>query len=256
VRPDDVEALRQAKALLEQPRLAGRLAELVGTPIERSAEALPQAARQAVARATHEVIWRALWVSVRSLDDVPLPTSRRWHKAASLVSGALGGLFGLPSLLLELPLSTALMLRSIAAIAREYGEDLRRTEARLACLQVFALGGFGDTAGRNRAGYFATRAALAGAVTEAAQFLSERGLQEGSVPVLVRLVDAIAARFGLVLSDKLALGAVPLVGAVGGAITNAAFMDHFQKLAHGHFALRHLERRYDRMTVRAQYELL
>jgi len=34
-----------------------------------------------------------------------------------LVSGAVGGFFGLPGLIVELPISTTLMLRSIADIA-------------------------------------------------------------------------------------------------------------------------------------------
>jgi len=41
----------------------------------------------------------------------------------------------------ELPISTAMMLRSIADIAHSQGEDLEDMEARLSCLEVFALGG-------------------------------------------------------------------------------------------------------------------
>ena len=59
----------------------------------------------------------------------------------------------------ELPLTTTLMLQSIADIARHYGEDLRRPEARLACLEVFALA---DRRSGKRAdiGYYATRSVL------------------------------------------------------------------------------------------------
>ena len=41
----------------------------------------------------------------------------------------------------ELPLSTTIMLRSIARIAQSEGEDLEDPATALACLQVFALGG-------------------------------------------------------------------------------------------------------------------
>ncbi len=58
-----------------------------------------------------------------------------------LVSGAVGGFFGLPGLIIELPISTTLMLRSIADIARSEGEDLSSFDAHLACITVFALGG-------------------------------------------------------------------------------------------------------------------
>jgi hypothetical protein len=58
-----------------------------------------------------------------------------------MLSGALGGFWGLPGLLVELPVSTILMLRAIAAVARKEGEDLETAEARWACLEVFTLGG-------------------------------------------------------------------------------------------------------------------
>jgi hypothetical protein len=41
---------------------------------------------------------------------------------------------------IEVPLTTTLMLQSIADIARHYGQDLRRPESRIACQEVFALG--------------------------------------------------------------------------------------------------------------------
>jgi hypothetical protein len=46
------------------------------------------------------------------------------------------------------------------------------------------------------------------------------------------------------------------VGALGGAAVNYAFLDHFQDVARGHFAIRRLERAYGKEAVRAQYEQL
>jgi hypothetical protein len=68
-------------------------------------------------------------------------------------------------------------------------------------------------------------------------------LAEGG-PVLVRLVTQIAARFGVVVTQKFAAQAVPIVGALGGAAVNYAFIDHFQEIAREHFTVRRLERRY------------
>jgi hypothetical protein len=39
-------------------------------------------------------------------------------------TGGVGGLFGLPALAIELPISTTIMLRSIADIARSEDEDI------------------------------------------------------------------------------------------------------------------------------------
>jgi hypothetical protein len=48
----------------------------------------------------------------------------------------------------------------------------------------------------------------------------------------------------VVVSQKLAADVIPVVGALGGAAVNAAFIDHFQMLARGHFTVRRLERIY------------
>src|SRR5205807_1755531 len=100
-----------------------------------------------------------------------------------------GGAFGLAALPLELPVSTIIMLRSIADIARSEGEDLSDPEAALSCVQVFALGGRAGSTDASESGYFAVRGMLAKTVTEAARFLAERGVmvKEGG-PLLVRFI--------------------------------------------------------------------
>jgi hypothetical protein len=175
------------------------------------------------------------------------------HGALAAASGAVGGALGLATLPVELPISTTLMLRAIAEIARSEGEDLADPEAALACVQVFALGGRSDADNLAESGYFAVRSALAKSVTEAARFVTERGVAEGA-PALLRLAAQIASRFGVVVSQKVAAQAVPVVGAIGGAAVNAAFMSHFQALARGHFTVRRLERAYGRAPVQLAYD--
>lgn len=45
----------------------------------------------------------------------------RWHSVASAVSGAIGGLGGISTTLLEIPVTTTLALRSIQQVAASYG---------------------------------------------------------------------------------------------------------------------------------------
>jgi hypothetical protein len=123
-------------------------------------------------------------------------------------------------------------------------------------VQVFALGGFGKADDAVDTGYYATRAALAGTMTEALRHVARRGLSNEGAPALVRLISAVAARFGVVVSDKLALTAVPVLGALSGAAINTAFLAHFQRLAEGHFTLRALERRHGLAVVRRAYDEL
>jgi EcsC family protein len=97
--------------------------------------------------------------------------------------------------------------------------------------------------------------ALAKSVAEATRFIAERGLLAESAPTLVRFIAQIASRFGVVVSQKLAAQAVPVVGALGGAAVNYAFIDHFQQTARAHFTVRRLERRYGKEVVRGAYNL-
>ena len=165
-----------------------------------------------------------------------------------MASGAAGGAFGLATLPIELPVSTIIMLRSIAAIARNEGEDPSHPETALSCIQVFALGGRTDSADPSESGYFAVRALLAKSVTEAARFIAERGIIEEGAPVLVRFTTLVASRFGVVLSQKFAAQALPVVGALGGASVNYVFIEHFQEIAQGHFTVRRLEESMEKIS--------
>ena len=79
--------------------------------------------------------------------------------------------------------------------------------------------------------------------------------REGA-PALVKLIAALASRFGIIVSEKAAAQAIPLIGAAGGALINTIFIDHFQNMARGHFIIRRLERRYDKDLVRQEYDKL
>jgi hypothetical protein len=252
--------LRQAVKYLEHRSLAMRLSLLFGRQISMVGKFLPAHLSEVVDKTAERAIRMGLAVAMNSLNNETGRDRRGWHKTAAALSGAAGGAFGIASLPIELPISTLLMLRSIASIAKTEGEDLTETETALACLQVFALGSQeGDEQGQRTSaaaegGYFAMRALLAQSVTEAARFVVERGVVEESAPVMVRFVSQIATRFGLVVSQKVAAQAVPVIGAAGGAAINYAFIDHFQVLARGHFIVRRLERIYGPDVVRAEYD--
>jgi hypothetical protein len=246
--PDDLTALHKAVQ-----SLAARLTNLVGKPVELIGLALPASASRAIATATSRGLALALQVALRTMPHKPVAGSRVLHKALATVSGAAGGAFGLVTLPVELPVSTIIMLRSIADIARSEGEDPSDPESALSCVQVFALGGRSGSDDASESGYFAVRGMLAKTVTEAARFIAERGVQ-GRRPVLLRFITQVASRFGLVVTQKVAAQALPVIGALGGAAVNYAFMEHFQDVARGHFTVRRLERIYGKELVRSEYE--
>jgi EcsC protein family len=78
-------------------------------------------------------------------------------------------------------------------------------------------------------------------------------IQEGG-PMLLRFITQVASRFGVVVTQRVAAQALPVIGALGGAAVNYAFMEHFQDIARGHFTVRRLERTYGKELVRSEYE--
>jgi hypothetical protein len=256
ITPQDSAELRAAKTALENPGVAAKLTNLVGVPVGRGFELLPAHWRRRLGAASHEALMIALKTALRTMSAQRNEAHPRWHKVAATLSGGLGGAFGLPALIVELPLSTTIMLRSIADIARSLGEDLAAPESQLACLEVFALGGPSPGDDGADFGYFAVRGGIARAVSEASRYLAQKTAIDESAPAIVRLVAIIAARFQVHVSQKAVAMAVPLIGAAGGATVNLLFVDHFQDISRAHFAVRRLERHYGAETVRAAYEAL
>ena len=136
------------------------------------------------------------------------------------------------------------------------GEPLADANTKLACLEVFALGGTKEDDDGVDTGYFAVRAALAGAMTEAGKYLVEHGLASSGAPALVRFLAKIASRYSIQVSEKAAAQAIPLLGAAGGATINLVFMGHFQNMARGHFIVRRLERTYGKDLIHETYQRL
>ena len=253
---DDRAALERAVAVLEHPNWITRLSGLAGKPVELIGNLTPKVVSGLVACASQKALMVALRLAITTLTTKPLWRSDLLHKVAAAGSGAVGGTFGLATLPIELPISTTLILRSIAEIARHEGEDLSNPEAALACVQVFALGSGKEDTNPAESSYFAVRAALAQSMAEAARFITDHGFIGQGAPVIIPLASEIATRFGIVVSQKVAAQAVPIIGALGGAAVNIAFMDHYQDLARAHFTVRRLERIYGRAVVRQAYDAI
>lgn len=253
--PNQLKELREAVLLLEQPGVFIRAANWIGTPVEKALAKLPNGAREAIQDATRAALEKGLDVALFTLDTDNQEESWDWsHLLGVTATGAIGGFFGLPALVVELPISTCIMLRSIADIARSEGEQLANPEARLACLEVLALGGHSKDDDAAESAYFIVRAAMARQLAKAAEVLAERGLAAKESSAVLRLMATIAERFGLQVEEKALAEALPVVGALGGAALNAAFLDHFQDMARGHFICRRLERSHGPVVVREAYE--
>lgn len=249
-------ALSRAVDLLERHGFAARLAEHAGQPLSKLLNMLPGVATAPVNAAVQKSLGQCLHWAIHSMGETPSRPSR-WRSTAMVgLSGGVGGALGWMGLPFELPLTTTLMLRGIADIARHQGEDLTQPASRLACMEVFALGGGRKRDARTDIGYWATRAMFSRLAGQATSFAIERGVGTVAMPFATQFVTEIAARYGIVVSEKIAAGSLPVIGAFGGATINMMFMDHFQKIAEGHFIVRRLERAHGNSAVEASYARL
>ncbi|MBW4025128.1 MAG: EcsC family protein [Proteobacteria bacterium] len=242
IAPDDLEKMREAATILAAERgLAFRLGNFVGNQTEGFVNAAGRFLMNNTAFSARKLVEMSLArlydASTRGMDhaalaeEVGASAAGRRHKLVSTLSGAATGFMGAPGMVVDIPLTTGLMLRSIAGIARSYGEDPATEEGRRACLEVFALSEQRDGSD-GQAGYWAARAALSRLAVDG-------------------FVRRVATILGVSFSQKLMARTIPVAGAVAGGSLNYAFMDYYQQMARVHFTLRQAERRYDPEQVRA-----
>jgi len=159
----------------------------------------------------------------------------RWHMVATAVTGALGGAGGIGTTLVDLPVTTTLIFRSIQQIAEDHGEDIDDETVRAQCIAVFGFGGPLAEDDDAETGLFASRMALTG-------------------KACAEMIKAVLPRFGAKVSEKVLAQATPVIGAVTGATLNAVFSSYYQTMAHVHFRLRKLERDHDEEQLKACFE--
>ncbi|WP_321785520.1 EcsC family protein [Paraburkholderia sp. J94] len=279
----DLAALKRAKHELETPPLGMKLAAIVGAPVEKLIAKLPAMANDKVNDATQAALRKCLQIALKTLGkqgegllaNVGLKSgtngskgpavaekpsaskpSNLLHKFAVATTGAAGGAFGLFALPVELPVTTTLMFRSICDIARSEGEDLAGADAQLQCLTVFGMGGRSAADDEADFGYFIVRGALAQAVSKASSEMATKGFATHGSTALLKLMQTVAARFSVQVSEQVAAKSIPAIGAVLGAMVNTVFIDHFQNVAHGHFTVRRLERKYGEAAIHAAYDAI
>jgi hypothetical protein len=272
----DYQSLQHAITLLESPSLAEKLSSLIGSPIDDAVSTLPPDILTTINEVASAALQKAAEVALWSLDNAPgTDASPQLHKLYAAGSGAFGGAFGFTSLLLELPVTTTILMRAIGDIARSEGFDLEDFTTKQACIEVFALGGTRTNDDASDTGYYAIRGFFVEMVSKLSEELAgvavrqtadKAGKQTGhaasalgadqAAKYLGELIENVAKRFGVAVTDKLAAQAVPLLGAVTGAAINTLFTDYYQDLAKGHFTIQLLEEKYGFEQVKAEYEAI
>lgn len=261
---DDRDVLRRAKQVLESPSLTMKLTGLLGAPVEKMIGRLPDFATGKINDATQLALRKCLNLALRTLGKPPAPDvdtpdkpSNLLHKLAVATTGAAGGAFGFLALPVELPVTTTLIFRSVCDIARSEGEDLSSVDTQLQCLAVLGMGGNPERSEEDAdLGYFVLRGALAQAISKASSDITSKGIAAHGSAAVFKLVQTVASRFSVQVTEQMAAKSIPAIGAVLGATVNTLFIDHFQQMAHGHFAVRRLERKYGTAAVKAAYQAI
>ncbi|HDR9486202.1 MULTISPECIES: EcsC family protein [Burkholderia] len=260
---EDRDALWRAKQVLESPSLTMKLTGMLGAPVEKMIARLPDFATGKINDATQLALRKCLNIALRTLGKPPAPDaepdkpSNLLHKLAVATTGAAGGAFGFLALPVELPVTTTLIFRSVCDIARSEGEDLSSVDTQLQCLAVLGMGGNPDKQEEDAdLGYFVLRGALAQAISKASSDITTKGIAAHSSAAVFKLVQTVASRFSVQVTEQMAAKSIPAIGAVLGATVNTLFIDHFQQMAHGHFTVRRLERKYGSVAVKAAYQAI
>ena len=96
---NDLNDLKRAKLLLENPGIAAKITNLFGIPIEKGFELLPVNWNTKISEITQAALSKAFNAAVFTLKEVPgEEASTIWHKIAVATTGGVGGFFGLTAL--------------------------------------------------------------------------------------------------------------------------------------------------------------
>ena len=119
--PAALKELERAVVVLEGTSLPVRLAAMVGGTVDALKRRLPAAVQDRL----DEAVQLALQTAMRTaLATGPGAAPAPWlHRGLIAASGMAGGAFGLPGTFVELPVSTTLLLRQVAAVAADEGEE-------------------------------------------------------------------------------------------------------------------------------------
>lgn len=259
----DQKALECAVVDLEGATLAETLTSWLGAPLERGMDLIPEKVKTGISAVANKALVGCAGAACCTLDAKALGRKprRAAHQGGVGLLGGVCGAIGAPVVLLELPVTTSLMFRSIGEAARCEGFSVALPETRTRMLEVFALGGRQYLEVRRQLGekvVWAAREWAEAAALHAARAGGQRaGQAAGKVALpkaVEKLIEQLVKRYGPQAIQKAAALSVPAVGAAFGASANMIFMGHYQRRASGHFVVLRLEQRYGAEAVRRAYE--
>lgn len=252
----------EAKLFLENEAPFMSMMNSLGKPLDSLVQKLPRGTEKRISLTVDRALQKSLDVAIRSTPnetvnswDESLAKSilhRHTHTGLTTVSGAVGGFFGLFGAIVELPVSTTLIMRNIVSIAKDFNFDPSEPETALQCLYVLTLGSTKKSDDQMDSAYYTARIGFLMAMNQARSLF--KGVGAGVAPQVARFLSLVGNRFGITVTEKMLAGAMPVIGAVSGAGINALFTDYFGKAARYHFGILNLEKRYGAEVVQQFYQ--
>ncbi|MEP1200634.1 EcsC family protein [Tateyamaria sp.] len=236
----ETEIARLARRYASAGGLGIQVLNTLGTGADGLLDRLPDPVRGQLDSAARVALTQALRAASGSRQVVP--DQAQWlNSVVSTAMGVAGGFGGLPTALAELPVTTTLLLRVIEGVAVEHGFDPSAESVRFDCVQVFSAAGPLEHDDGADLAFLSARVALTGSAMQA-------------------IIARVAPRLAIVMGQKLAAQAVPVLGAVAGAATNYAYTSYYTDVAHVHFGLRRLavetDQPHEAMVARLKAEVL
>lgn len=208
---------RLARRYLAASGLGMEILATIGGSAQGLIERLPRFVRSRLDGLTLAALNRAFAAATRTRRYVR-DRGDWFNRLASTVSGAAGGVAGLPGAMIELPVTVTMLLRAILDIAEEHGLDPESDEVRSEALRVFAAAGPMSEDDGTDLGLLAAKLSITGQTVQG-------------------IIARIAPRLAAVLGQKLAAQATPVFGALAGASINYTFARYYQEIARVHFGV-------------------
>ena len=208
---------RLARRYLAASGLGMEILATIGGSAQGLIERLPRFVRSRLDGLTLAALNRAFAAATRTRRYVR-DRGDWFNRLASTVSGAAGGVAGLPGAMIELPVTVTMLLRAILDIAEEHGLDPESDEVRIEALRVFAAAGPMSEDDGTDLGLLAAKLSITGQTVQG-------------------IIARIAPRLAAVLGQKLAAQATPVFGALAGASINYTFARYYQEIARVHFGV-------------------
>ena len=269
---EELDFIKSAFDFLEKPSFITKVTDYLGKPVEMTVNKLPQKIQKKLVTVSELALKKSLLMANETLlsndhsDELAEKLkngrlSRIGHNLAAVTTGAVGGLFGGPGAIIEIPVTTTLIMRSILSQGQTYG-NLTKEELITNALYVFSLGSNrSDQDDDMSSAYYSSRIAMEMTLKRAAGYMAShspnqvlKSIEAGSAPFVLELIKKVATRFNITVSEKMIAQSIPIVGAGAGATLNLLFTDFFSLSAKYHFGLMNLEQKYGRDEVRRAYQ--